>query len=251
MTQFLFFLSPAKKMNLKIWQPPLVHTEPLDVKLSKQIISEIQKLDTAKLEKVMAAKGELLNEVKAMLNAWGKKDEIKWSAASLYNGDAYTRLDARNWSVEDWEFAQNHMVILSGLYGWLRPLDAIAPYRLMVGAPWKNKKGQTLYQIWNEQVQDQLENFKNHVGVICCSQEYAQMITFPNAIKFWITVDFKTNKNGEWVTVSSFSKQARGEMVKQAIQQKISNLADLKKLEVLGYKWSKELSSDQNWIYVK
>jgi cytoplasmic iron level regulating protein YaaA (DUF328/UPF0246 family) len=108
-----------------------------------------------------------------------------------------------------------------------------------------------LYQIWNDQVQGQLEKHKDHVGVICCSQEYAQMITFPNAIKSWIFIDFKTKKNNEWVTVSSFSKQARGEMVKMAIQQKLKSLSDLKKLEVLGFKWSQELSDDQNWIYVK
>ncbi len=238
-------------MNLKPWQAPLASTKPLNISVSEQILSEISLLDTSKLEKVMAAKGVLLDAVRQMHLQWGRNGEEKWPAASLYNGDAYTRLEARNWSEADWEFAQNHLVILSGLYGWLRPLDAIAPYRLMVGAPWKNKAGHSLYQIWSELVRKQLDNYKSYVGVICCSQEYSQMISFPNPIKSWIVVDFKTKKNGEWVSVSSFSKQARGEMVRLAIQQKINDLSRLKKLEVLGYKWSKDLSDDQNWIYVK
>ncbi len=217
---------------------------------SRYIMSQIQSLSKDKLEKVMAAKGKLLEEVIGMHENWdGGKST--WPAASLYNGDAYSRLSARNWSKETWEFAQNHLVILSGLYGWLRPKDLIKPYRLMVGAPLKLGNGQSLYQFWQDKMIDQFAEYSNCIGVMTASKEYAQMITFPNPIQKWIFVDFKVQKGSDYVSVSSFSKQARGEMVKLAMQGQINNVHDLQKLNVLGFSFNNNLSDDQNWIYVK
>lgn len=250
MSRLLFFLSPAKKMNLSSFDLHGESTQVLYEKESKKIMKEIQSLSKEKLEKVMAAKGKLLEEVIDVHKNWNKEKEV-WPAASLYNGDAYTRLSARYWSKETWNFAQNHLVILSGLYGWLRPKDLIQPYRLMVGAPWKLASGQSLYQFWQQRVNDQLSSYSDCVGVMTASQEYAQMINFPNPIQRWIFVDFKVQKGAEFVSVSSFSKQARGEMVKLAMQHKIKSLDELKKLEVLGFCFNNNLSDDQNWIYVK
>lgn len=217
---------------------------------SKKIMKEIQGLSKEKLEKVMAAKGKLLDEVIDVHESWSK-GKITLPAASIYNGDAYTRLSARDWSGDTWNFAQNHLVILSGLYGWLRPKDLIKPYRLMVGAPLKLKNGQSLYQFWQDKLINQLEEYSNCVGVMTASKEYSQMITFPNPIQKWIFVDFKVQKGKEYVSVSSFSKQARGEMVRLAMEGQIKNVNDLKKMDVLGFSFNNNLSDEQNWIYVK
>ena len=250
MSRLLFFLSPAKKMNVSPFNLMGESTQALYDKESKKIMKEIQSLPKEKLEKVMAAKGKLLDEVIDVHQNWSKEKKT-WPAASLYNGDAYTRLSARDWSVETWNFAQNHLIILSGLYGWLRPMDLIKPYRLMVGAPWKLTNGNSLYQFWHQSIIDQLSEYSDCVGVMTASQEYAQMISFPNPIQKWIYVDFKVQKGAEYVSVSSFSKQARGEMVKLSMQQQIEDLNDLKKLEILGFRFNNILSDNQNWIYVK
>ncbi len=250
MSNLLFFLSPAKKMNVSPFQLKGDTSNALYDQESKEIMKEIQGLSKEKLEKVMAAKSKLLDEVIDVHESWSK-GKITWPAASIYNGDAYTRLSARVWSADTWNFAQNHLVILSGLYGWLRPKDLIKPYRLMVGAPLKLKNGQSLYQFWQDKVIDQLEEYSNCVGVMTASKEYAQMITFPNPIQKWIFVDFKVQKGKEYVSVSSFSKQARGEMVRLAMQGQINNVNDLKKMDVLGFSFNNNLSDDQNWIYVK
>lgn len=250
MQQLLFFLSPAKKMNLQPFQAKLETSLPVHLKSAQAIMKEIMGLSGKELEKVMAAKGKLIDEVVRMHNQWGKNDS-QWPAAALYNGDAYTRLAAREWSIDTWNFAQNHLVILSGLYGWLKPLDLIQPYRLMVGAPWKNMKGQSLYDYWSDKINSHLNEHKDWVGIMTASKEYAQMIPQPNQIQSWIYIDFKVEKNGEYVSVSSFSKQARGEMVRLAMEHKISNLNDLKSLEVLDFSYNSELSDEQNWIYVK
>lgn len=127
----------------------------------------------------------------------------------------------------------------------------IQPYRLMVGAPWKNKKGQSLYDYWSDNINSHLDEHSDWVGIMTASKEYAQMIPQSNQIQRWIYIDFKVEKNGKYVSVSSFSKQARGEMVRLAMEQRISNLNDLKSLKVLDFGYSSQLSDEQNWIYVK
>lgn len=253
MSRLLFFLSPAKKMNLEPFKFQNEASNVLFEKEAKLIMKEIQALPHEQLGKVMAAKGQLLNEVVDMHSSWNKSKNV-WPAAALYNGDAYSRLAARNWSNETWSFAQNHLVILSGLYGWLRPLDQIKPYRLMVGAPWKMANGKSLYQFWQNGIDQELSKFSNDdecIGIITASKEYAQMITFPNAIKRWIYVDFKVKKGDDYISVSSFSKQARGEMVRQAMNAQVKDLEELKNMEILGFSFNNILSDEQNWIYVK
>jgi len=249
MTDILYLLSPAKKLNTQAFACGIASTSPRNSKRAAQIIKALNVLDDTVLEKVMAAKGKLLEEVREMHKHWGKGNPI--AAAALYNGDAYTRLNARSWSTKTWEFAQAHLWILSGLYGALSPADLVYPYRLMVGAPWSpNTQSKNLYDFWRKEVMQQLEKHQPKVIVNCASQEYSAMIAGWSQCPI-IHVDFKVKKGSDLVSVSSFAKQARGQMVRLALESQINNPEKLKKLEVLGFHYHNKFSDKQNWIYVK
>lgn len=249
MTSILYLLSPAKKLNTKTFELSIESTTPRNMSGAKQIIKALNALNVSSLEKIMAAKGKLLEEVVEMHNHWGKGDSFP--AAALYNGDAYTRLNARSWDTQTWEFAQQHLWILSGLYGTLLPTDLVHPYRLMVGAAWSPSSAfKNLYDFWKKDVLSELRKLSPKVVVNCASQEYSAMLEGWKESSV-INIDFKVKKGTSLVSVSSFSKQARGEMVKLAMEKKITNPEDLKSLEVLGFIFDNKISDNQNWIYVK
>ena len=249
MSSILYLLSPAKKLNTQPFALPTEPTEPKHTQQAKAIMKALQKLNGIQLEKVMAAKGKLLQEVADMHAQWEKSSA--YPAAALYNGDAYTRLNARSWSQETWAFAQAHLWILSGLYGALCPTDLVQPYRLMVGAPWSpHPDFKNLYDYWKKDMAQDLKIKQPQVIVNCASQEYSAMIEGWSDCPI-IHIDFKVKKGVELASVSSFSKQARGEMVRLAMDQKITQPEDLKKLEVLGFQFDNKFSDNQNWIYVK
>lgn len=249
MTSILYLLSPAKKLNTKTFELSIESTTPPHFKKAGQIMKALNDLNDSTLEKIMAAKGKLLEEVIQMHKHWGIGDSFP--AAALYNGDAYTRLNARSWDAETWEFAQKHLWILSGLYGTLSPADVVHPYRLMVGAAWSPTPAiKNLYDFWKKDVQSDLTKLAPRAVINCASQEYSAMI------EGWkqspvINIDFKVKKDSALVSVSSFSKQARGEMVRLAMEKRIVNPEDLKNLNVLGFQFDNKISDNQNWIYVK
>ncbi len=249
MSSILYLLSPAKKMNTSSFELGIESSTPLHTTSAKKIMKALVGLESNDLEKVMAAKGKLLKDVKIMHQQWGRG--TLFPAAALYNGDAYTRLNARTWSPETWTFAQSHLCILSGLYGMLRPMDHIHPYRLMVGAAWTpHRDFKNLYDFWKKDVLKDLDKMQPQIIVNCASQEYSAMI------EGWrncpvIHIDFKVKKGSDYVSVSSFSKQARGEMVRLAMENKITNPSELKEMEVLGFRFNNKISDNQNWIYVK
>jgi cytoplasmic iron level regulating protein YaaA (DUF328/UPF0246 family) len=249
MSSILYLLSPAKKLNTQPFDCPIALTQPRHAKEAKAIMKALRSLPGAQLEKVMAAKGKLLQEVIDMHAQWEKSPSFP--AAAIYNGDAYTRLSARSWSHETWDFAQSHLWILSGLYGALKPTDVVQSYRLMVGAPWTpHDKFKNLYDHWRQPIQADLAQIQPEVIVNCASQEYSAMIEGWTQCPI-IHIDFKVKKGDKLTSVSSFSKQARGELVRLAMENKITQPADLKKLEVLGYQFNNKFSDNQNWIYVK
>ncbi len=249
MTSILYLLSPAKKLNTKTFELSIESTTPRHYKKAGQIMKALNALNDSSLEKIMAAKGKLLEEVIQMHKHWGKGDSFP--AAALYNGDAYTRLNARSWDAQTWEFAQKHLWILSGLYGTLSPTDHVHPYRLMVGAIWSPSPSfKNLYDFWKKDVQADLTKLAPKTVINCASQEYSAMLEGWRDSS-WINIDFKVKKGSELVSVSSFSKQARGEMVRLAMEKKIVNPEDLKKLNVLGFQFDNKISDNQNWIYVK
>lgn len=248
---YAVFLSPAKRMNTQSFVSPVKSTEPTYIKMATQLMQELKSLKEGDLQQIMEVKAPLLTEVKTMLKTWGDDTKIAFPAASLYNGDAYMRLCARDWDKQSWEFAKDHLYILSAIYGVLRATDAIQPYRLMVGSRWRGRTAaQGLYPFWHEHLQgfDEVVTQKK-VMINLASQEYAQMLEAWKIPR--VNIDFKVQKAGKLSTVSSFSKQARGAMARWIVENRPQQWEEIQKVEVLGYRFDSRFSDKENWIYVK
>jgi uncharacterized protein len=253
----LMLLSPAKMMNFDPAPDAPKATRPALAKDIAEIAEVAKKLKPAQLKKLMGISDKLVELNYQRLQALktsGKPPGAK-QAALTFAGDVYRGLDANSLAPADLEFAQNHLRILSGLYGLLRPLDAIQPYRLEMGSRLKNPRGSNLHAFWGPAIANELDKVvKTHVDptIVClASNEYAKGVD-RNALNApFIMFNFKEVKDGKTRAMMIFVKQARGMMARWAIENRIEKASDLKKFKTGGYKFSKTLSSDDEWIFTR
>ena len=174
-------------------------------------------------------------------------------ALLAFKGDVYTGLDTDTLSEDNFDYVQSHLRILSGLYGLLRPLDLIQPYRLEMGLKMNSKKTNTLYQFWGEKITDGLnallEDQEKPVLVNLASNEYFKSVKIKKLNCRLITPEFRDLKNGKYKIIQFFAKKARGLMVRYAIDYSISKPEDLKNFDYDGYAFNSELSHSDNWVF--
>ncbi len=180
-------------------------------------------------------------------------EENAKQAILAFKGDVYTGLEAEGFSNEDLDYAQNHLRILSGLYGLLRPLDLMQAYRLEMGTRLKIRRATNLYQFWGEKITKALNadlaETNNTVLLNLASKEYFKAIKPKQLAVPVVTVDFKENRNGVYKVISFTAKKARGDMSKHIIQQRIEQVNDLKDLKVLDYTYNAELSTEDHLLF--
>lgn len=176
-------------------------------------------------------------------------------AAFTFKGDTYVGLDAETLSEEDLDFAQNHFRILSGLYGMLRPLDLMQPYRLEMGVRLKNPKGKNLYEFWGDTLtkglNDLLKKQQNKVIINCASNEYFKSVDEKALEGDVITPVFKIVKEGVAKSPGMMAKRARGMMARFIIQNRLDKAEDIKKFNMDGYKFMPELSNENTFEFHK
>jgi len=175
-------------------------------------------------------------------------------AVLAFKGDVYTGLDAETLSEQDFEFAQQHLRILSGLYGLLKPLDLIQPYRLEMGTKLKYKNLTNLYQFWDNSLTDQLnaESSKEQPTLVnLASNEYFKAVKTKELNAKLITPIFKDQKNGQYKIISFFAKKARGMMVRYIIDNRIREPQKLKEFDYAGYYYSPEQSTHDEWVFLR
>ena len=170
-------------------------------------------------------------------------------AIFAFNGDTYTGLEAKSLTDDDLNYAQNHFRILSGLYGVLRPLDLIQPYRLEMGTKLANEKGEDLYDFWGKKIANKLDSEKQKFIVNCASNEYFNAVVKQPLKTKIINIVFKEVKNGTAKIVSFSAKRARGMMARFIIQNKIENVKDLKDFDMAGYKYIPSESDENNLVF--
>jgi uncharacterized protein len=169
-------------------------------------------------------------------------------ALLAFKGDVYTKMDVENYSVEDFEFAQKYLRILSGLYGLLKPLDLIQPYRLEMGIRLENKRGKNLYEFWGSRIAKAINEVANGDPIInLASQEYFRAVHVDKLTSKIITPVFKEFKNGKYQVIGLFAKQARGMMTDYIIKNRISNPDELKVFNLGRYEFIKE---NEQWRMV-
>ena len=251
-------LSPAKKLDFKKETPfQNGHSTVRFADEAQQLVDRLRHYTPDELTDLMNISRNLANLNADRFHRWHWPHNEKEGRAAIYafNGEAYNGLDAYSLSPEQIETAQKDLRILSGLYGLLRPLDLILPYRLEMGTKLQNDKGKDLYKFWHDKItralnHDLLE--KNHQALInLASQEYFKAID-PEKIEVpIITPVFKEHKNGTYKVISVYAKKARGMMVRFIVQNQLTNPEDLKAFYMDGYHFNNELSRGNEFVFTR
>ena len=253
----LIVVSPAK--NLDYESPVAInkYTQPELLEHSQILVEHCVKLSPAQLSSLMGISDKLAGLNAARFGQWALPftPENARQAILAFNGDVYTGLDAASFSEEDFDFAQHHLRILSGLYGVLKPLDLMQPYRLEMGTKLENIRGSNLYQFWGDiithKINQALAEQGDNVLINLASNEYFKAVKKKQLQGEIITPAFKDWKNGQYKMISFFAKKARGLMARYIIQNKLNTVEQLKDFDLAGYRFSEEFSQGNNWIFTR
>ncbi len=253
----LIVVSPAK--NLDYESPVAInkYTQPELLEHSQILVEHCVKLSPAQLSSLMGISDKLAGLNAARFGQWALPftPENARQAILAFNGDVYTGLDAASFSEEDFDFAQHHLRILSGLYGVLKPLDLMQPYRLEMGTKLENIRGSNLYQFWGDiithKINQALAEQGDNVLINLASNEYFKAVKKKQLQGEIITPAFKDWKNGQYKMISFFAKKARGLMARYIIQNKLNTVEQLKDFDLAGYRFSEEFSQGNNWVFTR
>lgn len=251
----LITLSPSKGQDFI--EPPLSkkHSKPADLKDSELLMKELKKIKSKKLQEMMSISENIANLNVGRFKSFTTPFTTKNSKQALFafKGDVYSGLDLENFTEDDYAYAQDHLRILSGLYGCLRPLDLIQPYRLEMKTKLKNDRGDNLYQFWDDRItksiNKELKKQKEAVLINLASNEYFKSVKPKLLEGRLLNITFKETKDGKTRVVAIFAKRARGMMADYIIRNRVENSEDLKKFKLGGYKFNKALSDDKQWTF--
>jgi hypothetical protein len=251
----LIVLSPAKALDFTAGPESAPLTTPLLAEHTVELSKTTRKLRAVDLKRMMVLSDSLAQLNRERFQAFQPESEDGLQAAFAFNGDVYAGLKARELDRKSLAWAQEHVRILSGLYGVLRPLDAIQPYRLEMGVRIKTRRGQSLYDFWGPRISEALNEAaagrKDRTLVNCASQEYFGAVD-REALKLpVIHCRFLEEQNGEARIVSFYAKKARGLMARYAIDNRIEKAADLKTFDTAGYRFVADQSSDDTFTFAR
>lgn len=249
----LILISPAKTLdystpNFKEYTHPDFTTD------IKALVNVMKKKSAKEISELMHVSENLavLNEERYKTFKTNFTTDNSKQALLAFKGDVYTKIDVENYSKEDFEFAQQHLRILSGLYGLLKPLDLIQPYRLEMGTRLETKKGKNLYDYWGTKIAKAIKQVADGKTIVnLASQEYFKAVEKENLKTPIVNIHFKEFKNGNYQTIGFFAKQARGLMTNYAIKNKITETEDLKGFNLEGYEYSEPKSAQWDWFFVR
>jgi len=239
----LIVLSPAKSLDYKTPAKVKAPTLPEFVSESAKLIADLKKLSPQEVANLMGLSDQLAALNVGRYRDWSKKftEENSKPAIYAFDGDVYDGFDVKTLDVKAIAFAQDHIRILSGLYGALRPLDLMQPYRLEMGTSLKNARGKDLYAFWGERVTDSLkqvlEQQKKPVLLNLASEEYFKVLQAKNLDCPVISPIFQDGKDGKYKIISFYAKRARGLMARYVVENRITDAADLKGFNLDGYKY--------------
>ena len=249
----LIVLSPAKAMS---FEAPPVHAPMTTPQMADDITrlsATTRRLTVAQLKRLMNLSDNLARLNRDRFQAFDPQMEEGMQAAFAFNGDVYAGLRARELDRKALTFAQDHIRILSGLYGLLRPLDGIQPYRLEMGSQLKTRRGGNLYAFWGDRLAKALnQEAADHADptlVNCASIEYFGAVSLKTLDLPLVSTRFLEEKDGEARVISFYAKKARGMMARYAIDHRIDRAAGLKDFNREGYRFQPGLSTDREWVF--
>ena len=251
----LFLLSPAKSLDYDTPAGDVPHTQPLFVKQSAELISLLREKSPQDIAELMDLSDTLSGLNVARYQAWSPKFTSKNSkqAVLAFNGDVYEGLDAKTLEPADLAWAQDHVCILSGLYGVLRPLDWMQPYRLEMGTKLPNARGKDLYKFWGPQIADylneRLQADRTPVVVNLASQEYFKSVDQKALKARVIECVFEDFKGGKYKIISFLAKRARGLMARYAATHHVTTPKQLEKFKLEGYVYDAAVSTPERLVF--
>lgn len=253
----LTVISPAKTLDFETAPHTKKHSQPLFLDKSADLVATMRKQTPKKLSKLMGISPKLAELNADRFQTWQPPftEENAKPAVLAFRGDVYLGLEADEYGERDFNFAQKNLRILSGLYGLLRPLDLIQPYRLEMGIKIKNSGGSDLYEYWGSTITDrlgeELSEHRNKSLINLASIEYFKSVQpelLPGRV---ITPVFKDYKNGTYKILSFFAKKARGYMASYIVKNRINKPDDLKSFDVDGYRYNPDLSEGDTWVFTR
>ena len=253
----LIVVSPAKKLDYDTPAKTKTSTMPDFLDQSQILIDRLRQFSAIDIAELMHVSMKIAELNFDRYEGWSlplSTDNAK-QAMFAFKGDVYTGLDADSFSAADIKFAQKHFRMLSGLYGLLRPLDLMYPYRLEMGTKLDNTRGKNLYEFWGSTITDainkQLKASKSESLINLASNEYFKSVKTKEINGEIITPAFKEYKNGEYKMIGIYAKKARGLLSRYIIQNQLSNPEDIKNFDEEGYKFNKKLSKGKNWVFTR
>lgn len=251
----LAIISPAKTLDFSTSSPIPSYTQPDLTQYSQQLIEICRRLTPAEIASLMKISDKLAGLNAARFAEWVSQHHAENSKAAIYafKGDVYTGLAAETLSAEDIQFAQSHLRMLSGLYGLLKPLDLMQPYRLEMGTKLKNENGKDLYHFWGNVITDQLRQALDQQGdnilINLASDEYFKAVNTERLQATIIKPIFMDRKNGTYKVISFYAKKARGLMSRYLLQQRLTDIEQLKTFDLGGYWFDENLSTTTELIF--
>jgi cytoplasmic iron level regulating protein YaaA (DUF328/UPF0246 family) len=249
-------ISPAKTLD---YESPLAtdkNSQPDFLDDACELVDQLKTLEPHDISNLMGVSDKLAQLNAERFRAWQTpftQDNAK-QAILAFKGDVYTGLDAESFNDKEFNIAQKRLRMLSGLYGVLKPLDLMQPYRLEMGTKFENSRGKDLYAFWGTKITDELNRLlKADDGVLVnlASNEYFKSVLKKELDARLITPQFKDWKNGQYKMISFYAKKARGLMCRYAIQNNITQADDLKGFDLQGYRFSEEQSDADNWVFLR
>lgn len=253
----IILLSPAKSLDYESPLPTKRHTEPRLLEDSEILVKKLRTMSPKALGKLMSISDKLADLNAERYTTWEPDFTPENSRQCLFafTGDVYQGMELSEWKGPDFTLAQKQIRILSGLYGVLRPLDLMQPYRLEMGTKLANARGKNLYEFWGEKITDlintDLKKSGSNFVVNLASNEYFSSVKKKSLNGELITPVFKDEKNGNYKIIAFFAKKARGMMADYIIRNKITDVTGLKKFKTAGYKFNKAESTDTQLVFLR
>lgn len=252
----LFLISPAKSLD---YSPTKLKKDSLPRLLTQteELVTNLSQKSAGELKELMSISDKLAELNANRYRVFSKEFDKENSKQAIlaFKGDVYQGMETEDYTAADFNYAQKYLRILSGLYGVLKPLDRIQPYRLEMGTKLTTEKGRNLYHYWDDTItnliNEDLEGSGKNVIVNLASNEYFKSIQKKKLNGRLLTINFKEEKNGQYKVISFFAKKARGMMCRFAIKNKIKNPEHLKGFDLGGYVFNEELSQENDWVFTR
>jgi cytoplasmic iron level regulating protein YaaA (DUF328/UPF0246 family) len=252
----LFLISPAKSLD---YSPTKLKKDSLPRLLTQteELVTNLSQKSAGELKELMSISDKLAELNANRYRVFSKEFDKENSKQAIlaFKGDVYQGMETEDYTAADFNYAQKYLRILSGLYGVLKPLDRIQPYRLEMGTKLTTEKGRNLYHYWDDTItnliNEDLEESGKNIIVNLASNEYFKSIQKKKLNGRLLTINFKEEKNGQYKVISFFAKKARGMMCRFAIKNKIRNPEHLKGFDLGGYVFNEELSQENDWVFTR